>query len=67
MKIQTWGLGSIAFGGVLAARSGAWLITAIRHPEPRVWTFAAMALTFVVGTVVAVWGARLYHRVPISD
>jgi hypothetical protein len=67
MKSQTLGIGGMAFGGVLAARSGAWLVNAIRHPEPRVWPVALMTLTFIIGAIVAIWGARLCHRLPISE
>ena len=57
----------MAFGGVLAARSGAWLFNATRHAEPRSWPFAVMVLTFVVGAAVALWGARKYHAAESAE
>jgi hypothetical protein len=67
IKKEAWGIGGMAFGGVLAARAGIWLIDVLRHPVPRTWPVAIMALLFVIGAAIAVWGARLYHRIPTPD
>jgi uncharacterized membrane protein YoaK (UPF0700 family) len=67
VKVQTLGIGGMAFGSTLAWRSGAWLFTAVRTPEHRAGPFVAMTLMFVVGAAVAIWGARAYHELPLSE
>jgi len=57
----------MAFGGILAARTGAWLVATFHQPSPRIGPVVLVALTFIVGVTVSLWGARLYHRVPTSD
>lgn len=67
IRTETWGIGGMAFGGVLAARAAAWLIVALRQPVPRAWPVAIMVAVFLIGALVAMWGARLYHRVRNTD
>ncbi len=67
MKIQTLGIGAMAFGGTLAARAAVWLVASIRHPDPRGWPTAAMGVVLIVGVVTVVAGTRWYHRSPVAD